>query len=169
METRRTARVLLLDPNNRILLMRIVDSRLPIGDPGRDPGLWITIGGGVKADEDVQDAANREVYEETGQSVKVGPPRWYGEQTLPVHGLPCFLREMFFVAHTDEYSIDQTNLEEDERSVIREYRRWTAEDLSATTEPSVPPILPELLREVTVDPALQSGPPRTINLKSPEG
>lgn len=166
METRRTARILLLDPNNRVLLMKIADSGLPIDDPVRE-GLWVTIGGGVKTDEDVQDAATREVYEETGNSVEVGPPRWYGEQVLTVNGSPRLLEETFFVAHTDQVSIDQAHLEDDERSVVREYRWWAAEELRATTEPFVPPVLPELLREVATDPDPQCGPPRTINLKSP--
>ena len=58
---RLTARVLLLDPEGRILLMR---GRLP-GDP-EAPRVWFTVGGGIEPGESAEAAAAREIVEETG-------------------------------------------------------------------------------------------------------
>src|SRR5215469_1496701 len=56
---RRAARVILLDPDERVLLMRYDD-----GPPnGRH---WSTPGGGLEAAEDYPAAALRELAEETG-------------------------------------------------------------------------------------------------------
>ena len=58
---RRAARVVLLDPDDRVLLMRYDD-----GPPNGSH--WSTPGGGLSAGEDYQAAAARELAEETGWS-----------------------------------------------------------------------------------------------------
>src|SRR5206468_9303028 len=58
---RRAARVILLDPDDRVLLMRY-DDRPPNGSH------WTTPGGGLNEAEDYRAAALRELAEETGWS-----------------------------------------------------------------------------------------------------
>lgn len=57
---RHAARVLLFDPEHRLLLARGHD----LDDPERH--WWFTIGGGIEAGEDPKEAAMRELFEETG-------------------------------------------------------------------------------------------------------
>ncbi len=67
-EVRRTARALLLDGLGRVLLLRIHD---PVVTRGPDPipaDFWLLPGGGVTGGESWQDAARRELFEETGIS-----------------------------------------------------------------------------------------------------
>jgi 8-oxo-dGTP pyrophosphatase MutT (NUDIX family) len=68
---RRAARVLLLDPDGRLLLMRGHDPATP------DIRHWFTVGGGVDPGESLVEAAVREIFEESGLVVRpkdvVGP------------------------------------------------------------------------------------------------
>jgi hypothetical protein len=67
---RPSARIILLDPDDRILLLKVVD------DAGilDEPVLWITPGGGVEPGEEFEDTALRELWEETGlRDLPLGP------------------------------------------------------------------------------------------------
>lgn len=77
---RLTSRLLLLDENDRLLLVRARDPHEPsIGE------WWEVPGGGVESGEDTTAAAIRETAEETGYEVArswVGPVCWTGEVTF---------------------------------------------------------------------------------------
>jgi len=76
---RPTARVVLLDPDQRLLLMR---GRLPSERDG--PSFWFTVGGGLEPGESLFEGAAREVLEETGLTdVTLGPIIWRDEIVLP--------------------------------------------------------------------------------------
>jgi 8-oxo-dGTP diphosphatase len=142
---RRTARVLLLDPENRILLMR---GRLP-GDPDA-PRVWFTIGGGIEAGETVLQAAAREIVEETGLAdARLGPVVWTGEAMLhdrkrrPVH-----FRESFVVARTEGGILSRAGWQALEREFVDDVRWWTLSELQATAEPVYPEGFAELLPDV---------------------
>jgi 8-oxo-dGTP pyrophosphatase MutT (NUDIX family) len=100
MEERVTARLLLLDPHDRILLMQ-VESDGVSGPGAYRPAKWITPGGRIEDDETIYEAASREAKEETGQTdIELGPIVWYGEHTLIIRGVPHLLTESFLVART---------------------------------------------------------------------
>jgi 8-oxo-dGTP pyrophosphatase MutT (NUDIX family) len=68
---RPAARVLLLDPLGRVLLLRV---ERPYGLPY---AAWLTPGGGLEPGESHEEAALRELREETGISgVELGPWVW---------------------------------------------------------------------------------------------
>ncbi|MFO6453649.1 MULTISPECIES: NUDIX hydrolase [unclassified Aeromicrobium] len=62
------ASAVVIDDAGRVLLVRRAH------DPGR--GLWSVPGGRVEPGETLEDACAREVLEETGYAVEVGPELW---------------------------------------------------------------------------------------------
>jgi len=145
MRERHTARVLLLDPEDRILLMR---GRLPY-DPAA-PAVWFTVGGGAEPGETVLETAAREIIEETGLTdARLGPVVWYAEALLydrkrrPIH-----FKERFVVARTAGGSLSQSGWQPLEREFVEELRWWTLGELTLTDEAVYPEGLAELLPDV---------------------
>jgi 8-oxo-dGTP pyrophosphatase MutT (NUDIX family) len=68
---RQAARVVLLDPEDRVLLLEAQDP----GDP-RVRAWWELPGGGIEGRETTAEAGAREVWEETGLRARMGPAVW---------------------------------------------------------------------------------------------
>lgn len=142
---RRSARVLLINAADRLLLLR---SALVPGQPEQGYG-WFTPGGGVEPGEDIAAAAVRELREETGLQADPADliPVAYtcGQADLGwVRGL---LRDDFFLHRVAAHQVADTGLTEFERSHYTGYRWWTDAELRGTTEI----IYPDGLAELTGD------------------
>jgi 8-oxo-dGTP pyrophosphatase MutT (NUDIX family) len=141
---RSAARVLLIDDAGRVLLIE-----------GFDPAAaelgtwWITPGGGREADEDAEDAAIREVWEETGlllDAATLAGPLWHRRTVFPFDGMIVEQTEDFFtarVAHFDPAGTALTDLEH--RSTVR-MRWWSLAELEAADATIHPERLADLLR-----------------------
>ncbi|HWD24230.1 MAG TPA: NUDIX domain-containing protein [Acidimicrobiales bacterium] len=134
---RRASRILLIDRSERLLLFCMHDPERP--HRGR---WWITPGGGLEDDETFEDAARRELFEETGIAVDaLGPmiheslATWFWGERL----VNQFQR--FFVVSTAEVAIVVDGWEESERQTTLEHRWWTLEEIGS----AVDLILPENL------------------------
>src|SRR5215469_17868295 len=145
MRERHTARVLLLDPDGRILLMK---GRLP-HDPTA-PAVWFTVGGGAEPGESVAETAAREIVEETGLTdATIGPVVWRAEAVLyDRKSRPVHFKEQFVVAHTAGGALSQSGWQPLEREFVDEVRWWTLAELTATDETVYPEGLAELLPDV---------------------
>jgi 8-oxo-dGTP pyrophosphatase MutT (NUDIX family) len=145
MRERLTARVLLLDPAGRVLLMK---GRLPDRPDG--PAFWYAVGGGVEDGETLLQAAAREIVEETGLTDAVlGPAVWRDEVVLhDVDRERRLFRQYYVVAHTAGGEPSRDGWLPHERRLTDDMRWWTLGDLQQTADTVFPTGLAQLLPDV---------------------
>lgn len=147
MRTRFGCRVVLLDPADRLLLLRIED---PIGviveGVPSPPSYWVTTGGGLEDGESFEQAARREVLEETGiQDLALGPALLDRDLQVVLQGEPMRLFERCFAGWTPEVEVSFGGHTELEQRVVKEHRWWTRDELAS---PAAPPCFPEKLLDL---------------------
>jgi 8-oxo-dGTP pyrophosphatase MutT (NUDIX family) len=151
---RKVARVVLLDQDDRVLLLH-----------GHEPGdtaddWWFTPGGGLEGDETRAEAALRELAEETGiTDVELGPVLWQRVCSFPFDGRRWDQDEWYYLARTtstaEPVELNGEGLTELERRSVAGARWWSCPELAGAHETVYPTRLAELLNRLLVE-----GPPR---------
>jgi len=153
---RPSARLILLDPADRLFLFKVHDPGVfDPANPYFDP-FWVMIGGFVDPGEEFADAAVREAREETAIVVD-GPVHWVWkrERRMSWRGKDVLHRERFFLGRTSRTEIDTSGLDERERSWTRGHRWWSADEIAASSERFEPMDLGARLQVL-----LRDGPPK---------
>jgi 8-oxo-dGTP pyrophosphatase MutT (NUDIX family) len=141
---REAARVLLLDPAGRILLLRGADPT----DAGAG-SWWFTPGGGLEGAEAPEEAARREVREETGAVLgDLAGPVWERTSAFDFAGTHYHQHERYFVARVEPFEVSPDARTELEVRALTGARWWSLGELEATAETVFPENLAALLRAV---------------------
>jgi ADP-ribose pyrophosphatase YjhB (NUDIX family) len=141
---RRAGRVIVLDPEDRVLLFRY-DDEPPNGRH------WSTPGGGLNDGEDYPDGARRELTEETGWTdVPVGSQVYERTQVMGHGGTIVRQHERFFLARvaTGRRGLGEV-ADMHVSDGIAGWHWWTLAELDATGEKIWPAGLADLIRRLT--------------------
>lgn len=148
---RKTARALLLNERNEILLMCVEGLDINSIEGTKYNRFWCTIGGAIDEGEAIEQAIMREIYEETGISseyVRLGPTVWHSHCTLIFKGTLTAIDETYTVAKTTIEDVVLHAPTEIEKLVVKELRWWPLNALQQTTEVIFPEHLTTYLPDV---------------------
>ncbi|MGH3916015.1 MAG: NUDIX hydrolase [Pseudonocardiaceae bacterium] len=141
------ARVLLLNPADRVLLIHALDP----ADP--DHHWWELPGGGLDEGECPRDAARRELAEESGiMLTTLDRELWVRESRFRYKGRDHHRVEHVFLGRTSS-TVPQVALKptENEKAGLIERRWWSAGELRRCRDKLLPATLPNLLDDLLAD------------------
>jgi 8-oxo-dGTP pyrophosphatase MutT (NUDIX family) len=140
---REAARVLLLDPRDRVLLVAHV--------PSAGRRVWTAPGGGLRPGEDHVSAARRELVEELDVDVTPGPWVWTRREVFAFRGVWLDQAERWYLARVAGLDPEQVPLDDPATDAAR---WWSVEELATTQDVLAPATFAEELTRLLVE-----GPP----------
>jgi len=136
---RRAARIIVLDGETRALMFRF-------DVPGRAP-FWVTAGGECDPGESFEDAARRELFEETG--ITADPGGQIARMTpefVTVEGEPVQADERFFLVRVADTQVSTDGHTALEQQVMTQHRWFTLGELETWHEAVYPVELAAMIR-----------------------
>ena len=134
---RRSARLLVIDGDGKLLLFRFT--------PPDRPAFWATPGGALDEGESFEEAARRELFEETGIGAEIDREIDRRESLFTTFdGIEVHAVERYFAVRVDPCELDASGHTDEERVWMLSHRWWTREELAALDEALYPTDILEL-------------------------
>ena len=144
MRKRPSSRLIVLNPDNRVLLFHFVFNEGALAGQA----FWATPGGALGHGESYQDAARRELFEETGIVAEIGEEI---AQREAVFVTPDSERvtadERYFLVLVANDAINQDGQDPLEADSMKEYRWWPLSELQRTLEAVYPEDIVQLIEQ----------------------
>jgi 8-oxo-dGTP pyrophosphatase MutT (NUDIX family) len=149
---RHAVRVVMLDVHDQILLFRIVN-------PETGESFWCSPGGGIEGSESAEQAARREVCEETGLAADLSSmvEIWHRRHVFTWRDKTIDQRERWFFTRTSHFEPTRGGHTAAELVDLQESHWWSVPQMRESTAVFVPLDLAALL-----DDLIRSGPPEHI-------
>ena len=140
---RQGVRALVLDPDDRILLVRFVN-------PETSEEFWATPGGGLDPGEGLEEGLRRELHEETGlEEVEIGPVVWTRRHVFPWAGRTLDQSERIALVRTRSFeprpALTPAQLADEG---VHELRWWTLGELAVSDANFAPRRIVRFLRQL---------------------
>jgi 8-oxo-dGTP pyrophosphatase MutT (NUDIX family) len=127
---REVVRALIVSPDSRLLLVNVIL---------KDKSIWITPGGGMENNEDMQSALRRELNEEIGRdSWNIGPVIWTRTHTFDFEGETLTQHENFHWIQSEWFAPPHEMPDAHENQYFGGFRWWTVEELLGSKDVFAP-------------------------------
>lgn len=142
-----SARALLIDPADRVLMMKLAGRRVVDPAARLRPTFWVTPGGSLEAGESFEDGLRRELREETGLELDdVGCHVWISDKELEINGERVLTRAHVYALRVPAFEPVVRTMTPQEADSFRGFRWWPLDDIATSRESFIPRDLAGLLR-----------------------
>lgn len=142
-----SARALLIDPQDRVLLIKLAWGRSAPEPAAVRQTFWLTPGGSLHPGESFEDALLREIFEETGLRLNnPGHWVWTSPKRIVRDGQPVDTLARVYIQRVPAFEPMPTALTPEERDIFRELRWWTIDEIAGSSEIFIPRQLAMLLK-----------------------
>jgi 8-oxo-dGTP pyrophosphatase MutT (NUDIX family) len=151
---RNSVKIILLNEKNDILLICADDPKTTTPDGKYHGKFWFPVGGEIEEGESIEEAAIRELHEETGiteEEVKLGPIVWYGEFDYILKGVLTRQKETFIIAKTKKNNVSFTKLDHWEKNVLLKLEWFSLEKIKNCNEIIYPVPLTQYLPDIIAE------------------